>query len=183
MDSSKTEGAKVSISILSSLIVGIFSLVAVSSQLLPPWILSLAIPTLAFLLSLAMSFIFEYSVCKKVNVKSTFVSSSIVALSTSLVSGVLFLENIPIYKYIFGEYAPYNPLTGEDYVPESTEYQKFMESEVHYKIQFFSNIVKAVLPVKLEDITKQGFAYFYWIFWMTLLPLYFTLTLKQTCSS
>ncbi len=96
-------------------------------------------------------------------------------------SFVLWFESVPVLKYIFGAYAPRNPLTGDEYPQESTEYIESMENEKHYKIQFFSNIVKAVLPMYLTEPVKDGMAYAYWIFFLTLLPSYFLMSLSSAC--
>jgi ABC-type oligopeptide transport system substrate-binding subunit len=52
------------------------------------------------------------------------------------------------------------------------------------KIQFFSSIVKAVIPsIVTEDKNKMMFVYFYWTFWMSVLPLYFLSSIQSMCGS
>lgn len=175
------ENAKLSISIVSSLLIAAVVMTIISMELLPLWMSSLLIPALAYGISVLMSIVFQYSSCKKVNLGSISSSNLFIALTNLAVSGVLFLEGVPLLKYIFGDYAPRNPITGYPYEPDTQEYTAAMETENHYKIQFFSGIVKAVLPVYISDQVKTGFVYFYWIFWLTLLPLYFILSVQGLC--
>jgi hypothetical protein len=101
-------------------------------------------------------------------------------LGTTLFTSVLlFVEQIPLLKMFYPNgYAPRNPISGLPYSSESAEYIEGMANENHYKIQLFTSIVKAVIPVYVNDDTKLGIVYFYWFFFMTLLPLYFILTLQ-----
>jgi NADH:ubiquinone oxidoreductase subunit 4 (subunit M) len=78
-------------------------------------------------------------------------------------------------------YAPRNPVSGLPYSPETAEYIEGMKNENHYKLQLFTSIVRAVIPVYVNDNTKLGIVYFYWFFFMTLLPLYFILTVQGNC--
>ena len=175
------ENAKLSISIVSSLLIAAVGMTMISMELLPLWMSSLLLPVLAYGISILMSIIFQYSSCKRVNLGSIASSNLFIALTNLVVSAVLFLEGVPLLKYMFGDYAPRNPITGLPYEPNTVEYTAAMETENHYKIQFFSGIVKAVIPVYISDQVKTGFVYFYWIFWMTLLPLYFILSVQGLC--
>lgn len=94
-----------------------------------------------------------------------------------IVALVLWFESVPIFKYIFGSYAPRNPTTGADLDPASTDYKDAMANENHYKLSFFSGIVKAVVSVYFDEPTKDGCVYAYWSFWATLLPWYTVLFL------
>jgi hypothetical protein len=109
--------------------------------------------------------------CKKVQTKQTFISQLFVALSAGVVSFILFLESLPIYKYLFGE-------STSESTPESP--LEDPTSEKKYRIQFFSNIVKAVLPTTMDETMKDGFVYMYWTFFSTLLTSFFTMKM-QSC--
>jgi hypothetical protein len=130
------------------------------------------IPVLAYLFSVLFSVMNQYNMCKKVQAKQIFISQLFTALGSFFVSIVLFLESIPIKKFIFGSYPPINPSTGLP-MPENT-------SENHYKIQFFSNIVKNALPAGIDDSIQNGFVYLYWNFFVTLLSSFFLMKM-QSC--
>jgi hypothetical protein len=182
MDSTGSkENAKLSISIVSSLLIAAVVMTLISMELLPLWMSSMLIPVFAYGISVLMSIIYQYSACKTVNLSAISSSNLFIALTNAVVSGVLFLEGIPVLKYIFGDYAPRNPITGLPYDASSAEYTAAMETENHYKLQFFSGIVKAVLPAYISEQVKSGFVYFYWIFWLTILPLYFILSVQGLC--
>lgn len=144
-------------------------------------IILITIPLTGYLLTVLGSSVYQYEKCKKLDMKSNAISGLAVLGTLGVASSVLAFENLPIFKYVFGEYAPRNPLTGEEYPSNSTEYMKAMENENHYKIQWFSNIVKSVLPIYVSEPVKDGFAYAYWIFFLSLLPSYFLMSLKGTC--
>ena len=144
-------------------------------------IILITIPLTGYLLTFLGTSVYQYEKCKKLDMKSNAMSSLAVLGTVGLASSILAFENFPIFKYVFGEYAPRNPLTGEEYPSNSTEYMKAMENENHYKIQWFSNIVKSVLPVYVSEPVKDGFAYAYWIFFLTLLPSYFLMSLQGAC--
>jgi hypothetical protein len=179
------------LSVVGSIITGIFSGLFVSYKsnifsALPDSIISILIlilvPLFCYLISIIMSSIRQFEKCGTVDIQAISVSNSAVLGTTGILSGLLYFESIPFLKYIFGAYAPRNPITGE-YIMEGTPaYTEAMSNEKHYKIQFFSNIVKSVLPIYLSESVKDGFAYTYWIFWMTMLPLYFLLSMQGVCA-
>jgi hypothetical protein len=144
-------------------------------------IIFIAIPLTGYALTVLGSSIFQYTACNKVNLQSNAMSSLAVLISVGFATFILGLENLPIKKYIFGTYSPTDPKTGTSYPPNSVEYMKLMEHENHYKIQWFSNIVKATLPTTVSENVKDGFAYGYWIFFLTLLPTYFLMSLQSAC--
>jgi hypothetical protein len=182
MDSTGSkENAKLSISIVSSLLIAAVVMTIISMEFLPLWMSSILIPVFAYGISVLMSIIYQYSTCKTVKLAGIASSNLFIALTNLVVAGVLFLEGIPFLKYVFGDYPPRNPITGLPYDPSSAEFAAAMETENHYKIQFFSGIVKAVLPAYISEQVKSGFVYFYWVFWMTLLPLYFILSVQGMC--
>jgi hypothetical protein len=160
-------------------------LVAFQSDILPSWVntllLIVSIPVIGYFLSLLGSSMYQFGKCKKVDFKGIALSNMALLGTVGFGSFVLWFESVPVLKYIFGAYAPRNPLTGDEYPQESTEYIESMENEKHYKIQFFSNIVKAVLPMYLTEPVKDGMAYAYWIFFLTLLPSYFLMSLSSAC--
>ena len=179
---SSNEATKITIGIASSLLVGAFSMTLVSMELLPSYTLPFLIPIAAYAVSVLMSIIYQYSVCRTVQIGAIAISNTVVGFTNGVMSFLLFMESIPVFRYMFGQYAPRSPVTGLPYTPDTAEYVASMESENHYKIQIFSNIVKAVVPVYFSDPVKNGFVYLYWMFWMTLLPLYFVLSIQGICS-
>jgi hypothetical protein len=180
MDSTK-ESTKISITIVSSLLVGAIAMILIYSNVIPLVATSLLIPVIAYVISVIMSIIYQYSTCKKISAVPILIGDSAIALTTGAISGLLFLETIPIFKYIFGPYAPRNPITGLPYTEGSEEYIYAFDTENHYKLQFFSGIVKAVIPVYFPEGVKSGLVYLYWMFWMTLLPQYFMLSVQGIC--
>jgi len=183
--------SQTTLAIITSIITAVFSALLVSNStfltsFLPENIISLLIlfiiPIFCYGLSFAMSAVYQFGKCKKVDVKGISVGNTAVLGTTGVLSGLLYLESIPILKYIFGPYAPRNEVTGLPLTEGTPEFTEAMSNEKHFKIQFFSNIVKSVLPVYLSESVKDGFAYMYWIFWMTMLPMYFLLSLQGACS-
>lgn len=181
MDPAKKESMKLSISIVSSILVAAIAMVLVASQFFPSWVNMLVIPLAAYGVSIAMSVIHQYAVCKKITMVPIAIGDLGVMLTTGLLSGALFLEQIPFLKAIFGDYPPRNPISGLPYDPNSAEYVEGMTNQNHYKIQILSGIVKAIVPVYVGENVKEGFVYFYWMFWMTLLPLYFVMGMQGLC--
>jgi hypothetical protein len=49
-------------------------------------------------------------------------------------------------------------------------------------VEFFSGIVKAILPEGMSDTTKTGIVHIYWTFWMSLLPIYFLVGVNGICA-
>lgn len=181
MDPAKKETTKLSIAIVSSVLIGSIAMILVASEFFPTWVHTLLIPIIAYGVSILMSVIYQYTVCKKITMTTIAIGDLGVVATTAAASIALFLEQIPFLKSIFGPYAPRNPISGLPYDPDSAEYVDGMANENHYKIQILSGIVKAVIPVYVSENVKSGFIYLYWIFWMTLLPLYFVLGLQGLC--
>lgn len=178
---SNPESSKIIVSIISSLAVAVLAMVLISMELLSPVLLIFIIPLITYGISIVMSSIYQYSMCSKLNIGSIALSNLFILGTTGATSLFLFLERLPILRTVFGPYAPRNPLTGLPYSENTDEYKIAMENENHYKIQFFSSIVKAVMPLYWTESLKDGFVYFYWIFWMTLLPLFFLLSVQGIC--
>ncbi len=106
-----------------------------------------------------------------------------VLASALFTSAILFVEQIPLLRIFYPDgYAPRNPISGLPYSPETAEYIEGIKNGNHYKIQLFTSIVKAVIPVYVNDDTQLGIVYFYWFFFLTLLPLYFILTIQGNCT-
>jgi hypothetical protein len=161
--------------------VALMGMIFITINLLPTWANPIVIPLVAYIISIIVSLIYQYSSCGTVDIKGISLSNLFV-LGTNLVTTViLYLEGIPFLKQIFGVYPPRNPYDGLPYQEGTPAWLKGMENENHYKIQFFSSIVKAVIPIYVEDAMKNGFVYFYWIFWMTILPLFFLLSVQGLC--
>jgi len=181
VDASSKEATKISLSVISSILMATLAMTFISMNILPIWSLTIVIPILIYASSIIWSSIFQYISCNKVDIKAIAISNTFIALTNFVVTFILYLENIPFLKRLFGTYAPRNPVSGLPYKPDSDEYIEGMKNENHYKIQLLSSIVKAVIPIYVSDNTKTGIVYFYWIFWMTMLPLYFTLSLQGMC--
>jgi hypothetical protein len=178
---SNPDSNKIVISIITSLAVAILAMVLISMELIPAYLSMIIIPASAYALSLLMSSIYQYSMCNNLSIGAIALSNIFILLTTGLASFFLFLEKIPVLKMVFGPYPPRNPISGLPYSEGTEEYNAGMLNENHYKIQFFSSIVKAVLPVYLSEPLKEGFISFYWIFWMTILPLFFLLSVQGIC--
>ena len=172
---------KIILSIVSSLLVAVFAFVIITTEFAEKWTNPFIISIIAYVVSLIISSIFQYISCKTVNITSISISNTFILATTFLASLILYLEDFPFLKQIFGEYDPRNPYDGIAYEKGSKAWQLGMENENHYKIQFFSSIVKAVIPIYFDDKLKTGFVYFYWIFWMTILPIFFLLGFQGIC--
>jgi hypothetical protein len=188
MDSSSqtNETSKLIIAICTAFFVGILALTLASSNFVPKWLLFLTVPIGAYVLAVLMTIIYQYNTCNTVKVQPVFQSSLMVLLTNLGVSLILFFETLPFKKLLFGPYPARNPITGVPYEQGTPEFAKAEENENHYKVQFFSNIVKAVIPdyVGPSDVSesvKEGIVSLYWNFWATLLPLYFTLSVSGLC--
>jgi len=170
-----------SICVVGSILVAAVAMTLIASDFFPQYINIIIIPIIAYVLSVIMSIIFQYSACKKLNMGSILIGDLGVIVTNTIIGLVLFIENIPVYKYAFGPYAPRNPITGLQYDSDSKEYGDAMATENHYKPQLLSGIVKAVIPVYAAEEVKEGFVYLYWTFWMTMLPLYFVMGAQGLC--
>jgi hypothetical protein len=173
---------KIILSIVSSLIVAVSAFIIITTEVAIDWLNPFIISIMAYLISIIVSSIFQYASCNSVKFSAIGVSNTFVLATTFVSSLILYLENFPFLKYIFGEYDPRNPYDGIPYERGSKPWIVGMENENHYKIQFFSSIVKAVIPMYIDDILKTGFVYLYWIFWMTLLPVFFLLGFQGMCN-
>jgi len=174
MDSSSTnETSKFTIAISTAILVSILAAVLVSYEFMTIPVVTAVIPVVAYVISIAMSSLYQYITCKRVDI-STICIGDLGILATNLIATViLYLESLPLLKYIYGDFPP--PETAIAPVPST-------DPEKHYRIQFFSNIVKAALPESLtSEPMKTGIVYLYWIFWMTLVPHYTLLSLQGMC--
>jgi hypothetical protein len=168
--------------IITALFVAILPLIIISTSGPLGIAFSLALPIAVYLITTGMTAIYQYSKCNKIDIKAAFFTNLMVLASALMTTGILFLEQIPFLKIMYPDgYAPRNPVSGLPYSPETAEYIEGMKNENHYKLQLFTSIVKAVIPVYVNDNTKLGIVYFYWFFFMTLLPLYFILTVQGNC--
>lgn len=174
--------SKIVLTVISSLVMAIIAMIFITINLLPSWANPIVISCIAYALSIVISSIFQYTSCGSVNIQSIGISNLFVLGTNLVATTILYLEGIPFLKQIFGVYYPRNPYDGLPYEEGTPAWLKGMENENHYKIQFFSSIVKAVIPIYIEDTMKNGFVYFYWIFWMTILPLFFLLSVQGMCA-
>jgi len=178
-----SSNSNVILAIISSIIVAVVALLCVSTQLLPSWMIPIVIPIIAYLISVVISSIYQYSSCGTLNIQAIGLSNTFVLGTTAAASSILYLENIPFLKDIFGTYDPRNPYDGIPYEKGSPAWVVGMQNENHYKLQFFSSIVKAVIPMYFDENTKNGLVFFYWIFWTTLLPLFFLIGFQGFCNN
>ena len=167
--------------VVGSILVGAVAMTLIAGDFFPQFVNIMIIPIIAYVVATIISVVYQYSACKKLNAGSIFIGDLGVLVINILVGVVLFVENIPIYKYVFGNYSPRNPISGLPYDPHSAEYIEGMKTETHYKPQIFSGIVKAVVPVYAPEEVKEGFVYFYWTFWATMLPLYYVMGAQGLC--
>ena len=174
-NTSNSESGKIVLSIVYALIISVTSIILITNEMVPLTLIIPIIPFVAYIVSLGLSSLYQYSMCNKVSIGQIAISNLFIVLTTLLTSSVLYVEQLPILRFMFGEYAP--PVT-----PELYDKNPLKDPEAHYKIQFFTNIVKAVLPTFVtEENSKLGFVYFYWIFWMTILPFFFLLSVQGLC--
>ena len=180
---SSNETTKLIIGITTSLFVGATAMILISMEFFSTYMIAVVIPIIAYVISVLMSIVYQYSTCGAVQIPTILISDLLVGATNGLASFLLSMESIPFLKNIYGTYAPRNPVTGFPYLENSPEYMAAMVNENHYKVQFLTGMVKAIVPVYLSEPVKNGFVYLYWTFWMTLLPLYFVLSVQGLCSS
>ena len=174
-----SESSKIILSLVYALIISVLVLILITNDMISIPLIVPIIPAVAYAVSLGLSSIYQYSVCNKVSIGQIAISNIFIALNTLIATSILYIEQVPILKFIFGEYVP---SAGAEESTECCNKNPLKDTEAHYKIQFFTNIVKAVLPKFVsEENSKLGFVYFYWIFWMTILPFFFLLSLQGLC--
>lgn len=127
-------------------------------------------PVSAYILTALLSIVYQQIAFGKIEVFTVLLQNLAVLVANLLITFILWFESVPIFKYMFGEYQPRNPITGDQLVPGSADYTTAMANQNHYKLSFFSGVVKAVLPVYFDDSMRDGSVYAYWSFWGTLLP-------------
>jgi hypothetical protein len=174
---------KIILSMVSSLIVAVSAFIIITTGFAEKWMNPFIISITAYIVSLIVSSIFQFTACKTVNITSISISNTFVIATTFATSLILYFEDFPFLKHIFGEYDPRNPYDGIAYEKGSAPWMVGMDNENHYKIQFFSSIVKAVVPMYVDDTIKTGLVYLYWIFWMTILPVFFLLGFQGICNA
>jgi hypothetical protein len=185
--SSNSESSKIILSIVYALIISVLVLILITNDMVSIPLIVPMIPAVAYAVSIGLSSIYQYSICNKVSIGQIAISNIFIVLTTLIATTILYVEQMPILKFMFGEYVPsagdaarLEGAEGEG--GECCNKNGLKDSEAHYKIQFFTNIVKAVLPKFIsEENSKLGFVYFYWIFWMTILPFFFLLSVQGLC--
>ncbi len=165
-----------SISILLAFILSLlvalssFALISFFPDLFPPTLFKiitiLGIPLFAYLLALGFGSANQYNSCKKVDIGSVAYGQIFVLLANLAVTFVLYLESLPLKKYIFGE---------------AVATPGVVINENDYRIQFFSSIVKSVIPDMAPEQVKDGLVYFYWTFFPTLLASFTSMKLLSIC--
>jgi hypothetical protein len=169
--------------IITALIVAIIPLMLISTYGPLNITFTIALPFVIYVLTSGMTAIYQYAKCNKLNINSAFFTNLMVLGSTLFTTLLLYVEQIPLLRIFYPDgYAPRNPISGLPYSSDTAEYIEGMKNENHYKIQLFTSIVRAVIPVYVNDNTKLGIVYSYWFFFLTLLPLYFILTIQGTCT-
>ena len=181
---SNSESSKIILSIIYALMISVLVLILITNDMVSIPLIVPTIPAVAYAVSLGLSSVYQYSICNKVSIGQIAISNLFIALTTLIATSILYVEQMPILKFIFGEYLPSSGdaarLEGEG--GECCNKNPLKDTEAHYKIQFFTNVVKAVLPKFVsEENSKLGFVYFYWIFWMTILPFFFLLSIQGLC--
>jgi len=180
-----SESSKIILSIVYAVIISVLVLILITNDMVSLPIIVPLIPAVAYAVSLGLSSLYQYSVCNKVSIGQIAISNLFIALTTLIATSILYVEQLPILKFMFGEYVPSVGDAARLEGAEGTECcnkNPLKDTEAHYKIQFFTNVVKAVLPRFVsEENSKLGFVYFYWIFWMTILPFFFLLSVQGLC--
>jgi len=178
-----SESSKIILSIVYSLMISVLVLILITNDMVSLPIIVPMIPAVAYAVSIGLSSLYQYSTCNKVSIGQIAISNLFIALTTLIATSILYIEQVPILKFMFGEYIPSAPAAaGAAEGPECCDKNGLKDPEAHYKIQFFTNVVKAVLPKFVsEENSKLGFVYFYWIFWMTILPFFFLLSVQGLC--
>jgi len=175
-----SESSKIILSIVYSLMISVLVLILITNDMVSLPIIVPMIPAVAYAVSIGLSSLYQYSTCNKVSIGQIAISNLFIALTTLIATSILYVEQLPILKFMFGEYLPSVGEAAEG--PECCDKNGLKDTEAHYKIQFFTNVVKAVLPKFVsEENSKLGFVYFYWIFWMTILPFFFLLSVQGLC--
>ena len=173
---SNSESSKIILSIVYALIISVLVLILITNNMVSIPLIVPIIPAVAYVVSIGLSSIYQYSICNKVSIGQIAISNIFIALTTFIATSILYVEQLPILKFMFGEYVPNSDTA------ECCNKNPLKDPEAHYKIQFFTNVVKAVLPKFVsEENSKLGFVYFYWIFWMTILPFFFLLSVQGLC--
>ena len=183
MDSSSTkETSKLSIAISTAILVSILAMILVSYEVLTIPVATAVIPIIAYCLTVAMSFLYQFIACGKINISSVTIGDLGVLAANAIATGILYVESLPLLRYMYGEYADATLPDVASATSVASAASLAQDPEKHYKIQFFSNIVKSALPTNLtSEPMKTGMVYFYWIFWMTLVPHYTLLSLQGMC--
>ena len=128
------------------------------------WLSVILIPTVSYIISLISSVVIQYINCNTVD-GTIMVSDLFVFATTFIASSILYAEQQQVF-------AVDTPTEGSTDIFNNG------------KIQFFTSIVKAAIPSMVtEDKNKMMFVYFYWIFWMSVLPLYFLSSIQSMCGS
>jgi len=182
---SNSESSKIILSIIYALMISVLVLILITNDMVSIPLIVPTIPAVAYAVSLGLSSVYQYSICNKVSIGQIAISNIFIVLTTLIATTILYVEQMPILKFMFGEYVP----TAGDAARleggeggECCNKNGLNDPEAHYKIQFFTNVVKAVLPKFVsEENSKLGFVYFYWIFWMTILPFFFLLSVQGLC--
>ena len=170
MDATTKEGTRLAISFFASLSIGLIAymlITFVSIGYISKGFAYLVIIILAYFIASGTNFIFQYAACKTVNPANIFLSCLIVLRNISLTCLVLYLDTYPFFS------TPH----AEGSVPEGGEIGQ------RKGVEFFSGIVKAILPEGMSDTTKTGIVHIYWTFWMSLLPIYFLVGVNGICST
>jgi len=216
-ESKANETTKTLIAVIGSLFIGMFIAILIAMRIVPINSIIWILPLTAYLLTSGLSMVYQYTSCGTVRPSEIFTANLFILGTTAATAGLLALEALPVFKYMFGPYAARDPATGLPYPdaagaaaagaavasaaatstfgnteqlvhPDGKLYGSQVgggpvptDPEAHYKISFFSGIVKAVLPVYFDESTKEGTVYMYWSFWSVLLPWYFTLIVQGIC--
>jgi hypothetical protein len=133
------------------------------------------LPLLSYIITTILSIVYQKVTFGDVNAILPLWFNLGVVLTNLVLALVLWAENLPILQWIFGEYAPRNPDTGIQYKEDHPDYQELNNNEERYKLSFFSGIVKSVISMYIDEPMQNGFVYFYWTFWGTLLPWFIAL--------
>jgi hypothetical protein len=147
-------------------------LVIFTKEFLSPLALTILIPLIAYSLSIATSVLYQYSECGVVQLQSIALQNLSILGSNGAATLLLFLEQL-----FLGGIEPANPFD-----KGTPEYIQFLASAKTSDYTFLANIVKGVIPDFVDETTKEGFVYFYYTFFLTMLPSFFFMSLQGICS-
>jgi hypothetical protein len=168
MDETTKEGSRLLISFMCALFIAMISFLCITFLEHYKALAYFIIITTAYVVSCIVSIMYQYSVCGFVHIRGIFLSNLIVVRNTVLACILLYIDMFPFFQKFVQPTAQSVALTGDVSALRG--------------IEFLSGIVKNVIPEYVEEPVQNGLVYVYWMFWMTLLPVYFLVGVQGICT-